>query len=104
MHGRGVTQGTSRPTKQGASSSNGMDSTGCVLRWLGGSQEAHEHRKLFNATDRVSHCNGLSIGHVVGRCGKLTLRGFIPLSLEQFVGDTHFNVISFTGEQEKRLV
>ena len=32
------------------------------------------------------------------------MRGFIPLRLEQFVGDTHFNVIRFAGEQEQRLV
>src|SRR5205085_11207387 len=29
---------------------------------------------------------------------------FIPFGLKQFVGDTHFNVIGFSGEQEKRLV
>src|SRR5437588_3620634 len=104
MHGRGVTQGTSCPTKQGASPSDGLDSTGCVLRWLGGSQETHERRKLFSGTDRISYYDSLSIGHIVRRFGELAVRSFIPLGLEQFVGNTHFNVIRFTGEQEKRLV
>src|SRR5437773_10984987 len=104
MHGGGVTQGASGPTKQDSTSSDGLDSAGCVLRWLGGSQETHEHRKLFSATDCVSHYNGLGIGRIVRRFGILALRGFIPLRLEQLVGDTHFDVVGFTGEQEKRLV
>src|SRR5438445_4488576 len=104
MHGGGVTQGTSRPTKQASPPSDRLDSTGCVLRWIGRSQETHEQRKLFNATDRVSHYNCLSIGRIVRRFGELALWGFIPFRLKQFVGDTHFNVIGFAGEQEKRLV
>src|SRR5439155_19486152 len=59
---------------------------------------------LFSATDRVNEYNGLGIGRIVRRFGILALGDFIPLRLEQFVGDTHFNVIGFAGEQEKRLV
>src|SRR2546427_10292170 len=104
MHGRGVTQGTSGPTKQGASPSDGLDSAGGVLKWLGGSQEMHERRKLFSGTDRISCDDSLSIGHIVRRFGELAVRSFIPVGLEQFVGDTQFNGLRFTGEHEKRRV
>src|SRR5437016_9434757 len=104
MHGGGVTQGASGPTKQASASSDGLDSTGCVIRRLGGSQEAHEQGKLFDPADGIRDSGAIRVCHVVRGWTIQTSWIFVPFGLKQFISDPHFHVVGFAGKEQKRLI
>src|SRR5438067_12419924 len=104
MHGGGVTEGTSHSTKQASPPSNGLDSTGHVLRGLGRSQKTHEQGKLFDPADGIRDSGAIRVCHVVRGWTIQTSWIFVPFGLKQFVSDPHFHVVGFAGKEQKRPI
>src|SRR5262249_12136728 len=103
VEGRGVTERAPDVAKQALAAGDRLGATWGVEsrgRW---GEEAHKEREFLDGAERLQGRHGVGVGHVVRHRRELARRVFLALRLKQFVGDAHFDVVGFAGEQEERL-
>src|SRR5712691_2483839 len=104
LQGGRVTERAPNTAKQALAARNRLDSAWGIGRRRWGREEAHEEGELFDGAEPREQRWAIELGDVVRNGRKLAGRGLIPLRLKGLVGDAHFHVVRFTGEDQEGFV
>src|SRR6266567_7957230 len=99
-----VTERAPDTAKQALAARNRLGAARGIGRRRRGREEAHEEGELFDSTDPLKQRWFIELGDIVRNGRELAGRGLIPLRLKGLVGDAHFHVVRFTGEDQEGFV
>src|SRR5215467_5013254 len=90
--------------KQAATSGNRLGSPWGIRRRRRWREETHEEGELFDGAEPAEQRWAIDFGDAVGNGRKLARRDLIPLRLKGLVGDAHFHIVCFPGEDQEGFV